>query len=118
MKPFAQLALWRCVNIMYTTKVWLVQPEGVNIISVNYTLLASDRVVVFNATAIATLDSSMLPGTKYMLKNISNAGILTVNTTSGLIDNVSSFNLTTMQGAIIIFDGTNWWTVGGIVKTF
>ena len=75
----------------------------------NYTLKAADYAVVFTATAMATLDSTLPVGTTFRIKLKGTGNVLTIAPSSGLIDDAATAVITTNNAAIdVIFDGTNW----------
>ena len=76
----------------------------------SYALTIANYVVVFTATATATLPASMPVGKTFRIKNKSGAGgIITVTPASGLIDDAANAVLAVNNEAIdIVFDGTNW----------
>lgn len=98
---------------------WVVAPAGgagsllLNTVlkAGNYTPNAADQVVLFTATAIATLDSTLVAETHFWLKNISGSGTLTVTPSSGTLDNQSSWALSSMESVHVLYDGVNWWTI-------
>ena len=76
----------------------------------NYTLKLTDYVVVFTATATASLPLSMPTGKVFRVK-LTGTGTLTIQTISGaaLIDGQASITISTQyQSVDLIFDGTNW----------
>jgi hypothetical protein len=77
----------------------------------NYKPGATDQVVLFSATATATLDSTLQTGTTFILKNTSAAGTLTVQPSAGTLDGQSSWALSTLESINVVYDGGNWWTI-------
>ncbi len=93
--------LWANVGV---TTVPLVTKSG------NYTLLATDYVVIFTATATATLNSSLSAGQSYRIKFTGSSGAVTLSPSSGTIDGQASITMGIQYDAIdVVFDGTNWW---------
>lgn len=93
---------------------------GVNIQSgTTYTLQASDqgKIVVFtNATAVAVSADSTLPAKFSCTVLFVGAAGGTVTPTSGTINNAASLTFAQYAGALLVFDGTNWWAEGGNVS--
>jgi hypothetical protein len=77
----------------------------------NYKPGAADQVVLFSATATATLDSTLAAGTTFVLKNISGAGTLTVTPSAGTLDGQSSWALSPLESINVVFDSINWWAI-------
>jgi hypothetical protein len=81
----------------------------------NYTPLSTDYVVVFTATATATLNSALPAGTTFKLKLSAAAtggSVLTLTPSSGTIENVSSLVLNILgDAAEVVYDGVSNWNV-------
>jgi len=79
----------------------------------NYEPLAANYKILMSASGTVTLNSSLPAGTTFVIKNTSASGTVTVHPTSGLIDDQSSFSMTSGFGQLpsieVTFDGTNWW---------
>lgn len=77
----------------------------------NYTILATDSVVLFNgATLTATLPSAVAVGASgktYTVKNL-NASALTLASTAGNIDGATTITVLTNEAYTVVSDGTNW----------
>ncbi len=85
-----------------------------------YTMLASDKaklVTHTNAAAIAVTlpqaTGSFGAGWFYWTEN-RGAGTVTITPTTSTIDGAASLALTTNQGALIVSDGTNYFTMRGV----
>lgn len=78
-----------------------------------YTTAGTDAgalIVLSDASAIAVTLSTMSPPWFCFMLN-EGAGTVTVTPATGTINGNATLTLTTGQGAICFFDGTNWWAV-------
>jgi hypothetical protein len=75
------------------------------------TLLSTDEIVLISATATATLNSGLPPGTAFTIKNTSASGTVTAIPTSGNLDTYPSVALSSLDSLDVVFDGTNWWII-------
>lgn len=93
---------------------------GVNIqAGTSYTLQQSDQgaiVVLTNNAAVAVTAASTLPAKfSCTVLFVGTAGG-TVTPSSGTIDNAAFLSFGQFAGALLVFDGTNWWAEGGTVS--
>jgi len=85
--------------------------QKVNVQSGNYSLLASDYVVSFSATATATLNSALTVGTSYRIK-FTGIGTLTISPTAGTIDGQATAVIaTTNQAVDVVLVSANVWQI-------
>jgi|SRR5215469_4644129 len=72
-------------------------------------------VTLTNSGAIAvTLNSSAVAAGFFCFVEVEGAGSATFTPGSGTIDGAASITLSAGQGAILFFDGTNWWSCRGM----
>jgi hypothetical protein len=79
--------------------------------STTYAPLVTDYAIVYTHTGAVTttLNSSLVKGTTFRLKN-DTGNTITVATPSGNIDNASTLSMPTALEAVdVMFDGMNWW---------
>lgn len=91
---------------------------GVNVVSAaSYTLQQSDqgKLVIFtNNSAVSVSAPSTLPANFNTTVMFLGTAGGTVTPTSGTINNAASLSFSQGSGALIVFDGTNWWAeLGG-----
>lgn len=82
----------------------------------SYTLQTSDRgklVTFSNASAIALALPNSLPGTFLCGVQVEGAGTLTLTPATGTINSQPSLALSSGQGGLLFFDGTNWAAITG-----
>lgn len=83
---------------------------GVNTQSGNYTLAVSDYIVVFTATATATINSALPVGTTYRIKFTGSSGSLTISPSAGTIDGASTLVIGQQYQSvdITLIASSNW----------
>lgn len=79
----------------------------------DYTLTASDTVILANATMTATLPSAVTAGNgrQYTVKNRHATATVTLASAAGTIDGVATVAIASMQALTVVSDGTNWWVI-------
>jgi len=107
-------------NIMVTSNIIISGTEttagksvAISLHSANYSLLSTDFIVVFTASATATLNSALPKGTSYCIKNSYNTtGITNVVPTSGTIEGGPYLLITQPSQSIdISWDGISNWNI-------
>jgi len=98
---------------MFVSAAQPVEQQPLITVTGNYEPLAANYKILMSASGTVTLNSSLPAGTTFVIKNTSASGTVTVHPTSGLIDDQSSFSMTSGFGQLpsieVTFDGTNWW---------
>lgn len=79
----------------------------------DYTLVASDFVVLCNATMTATLPSAITAGAgkRFTVKNIHASATVTLAATAGTIDSSATASIAAKGVARAVSDGANWWLI-------
>jgi hypothetical protein len=79
----------------------------------NYSILATDHTILANGAITVTLpDATVLAGEQFIVKDITAASNVTLNTTSSqTIDGATSTTLTPGMSVTVVSDGSNWWIV-------
>jgi hypothetical protein len=79
----------------------------------NYSVLATDHTILANGAITITLpDATVLAGEQFIIKDITAASNVTLNTTSSqTIDGATSTTLTPGMSVTVVSDGSNWWIV-------
>lgn len=83
----------------------------------SYTYLSSDRGKLVTHTNASTISAGLSQATGsfgsgwFMLVQNRGAGTLTITPTTSTIDGASTLVLTAGQGAFVVSDGTNWYTM-------
>lgn len=79
----------------------------------NYSLTATDAVILANATLTATLPSAVTAGSgrQYTVKNRHASATVTLASTAGTIDGATTLPLASMQAVTVVSDGANWWVI-------
>lgn len=79
----------------------------------DYTLVATDNIVLCNGTMTATLPSAVTAATgkQYTIKNIHASATVTVASTAGTIDSSATASLAAKAVARVVSDGANWWLI-------
>lgn len=89
----------------------------VGAVSANYSMAATDAVVLATGTinvtlpALGTSGNGVIVGKRYTVKNVG-TGTVTVLPPSGTIDGAGSFVMSVQYSSVdFVNDGTNWFTV-------
>lgn len=79
----------------------------------DYTITATDSVVLCNATMTATLPSAVTAtsGKVFIVKNIHASATVTLGATAGTIDGSATASIAAKGVATAVSDGTNWWLI-------
>lgn len=79
----------------------------------DYTLVATDCVVLCNATMTATLPSAITAtaGKQFTVKNIHASATVTLAATAGTIDSSATASIAAKGVARAVSDGANWWLI-------
>lgn len=80
--------------------------------AISYSAVANDDAIICTATLTVTLPNSVNAGKEYFVKN-TGSGTVTIAPASGTIEGVSSISLIQNQGAVCMFDGTNYRVTAG-----
>lgn len=92
-------------------------------ISGNYTILSSDRAMLYVATSVLTLTlptaAGMGDGFFFMLRNASGGVVTIARSSSDVIDGATSLSIADGESMVICSTGSTWYTVGrGRASTF
>ena len=79
----------------------------------SYSILATDHTILANGAITVTLpDATVLAGEQFIIKDITAASNVTINTTSSqTVDGSTSTTLTPGMSVTVVSDGSNWWIV-------
>ena len=80
----------------------------VKITTVDYTLLSSDNVVIFNGSNLTATIPAGVSGKEYTIKNINSTSLTIDADASETIDGELTVEINVNDSLQILFDGSNW----------